>query len=169
MYIQISLLCRLLMSIHLKWNLTETDLRKCISFILVKNILDQNSNKKMFRKNFLHFVCFSNLKEMNYTEQNYSKHKRFGRSRIWNSECIFFFLRFVNRDELYWSKRFKKRNFWQNVHFKKHVLFIRCCQSRWTILRETLQKANVLVFLAFEKLLEKDLHSNAKSANAFAF
>ena len=41
---------------------TETDLGKCITFILVKNILDQNPNKKCLEKIFLHFVCFSNLR-----------------------------------------------------------------------------------------------------------
>ena len=41
---------------------TETDLGKCISFILVKNILDQNPNKKMFRKNFLTFCMFFKFK-----------------------------------------------------------------------------------------------------------
>ena len=56
--IQISLLSRLLMSIRLKKKFTETDLRKCISFILVKNILDQNPNKKMFRKHFVTFCMF---------------------------------------------------------------------------------------------------------------
>ena len=62
LYIQISILFRLLMSIHLKRNLTETDLRKCISFILFKNILGQNPNKKMFRKNFLTFCMFFKFK-----------------------------------------------------------------------------------------------------------
>ena len=41
---------------------TETDLRKSISFILVKNILSQNPNKKMFRKNFLTFFMFFKFK-----------------------------------------------------------------------------------------------------------
>ena len=63
--IQINLLFRFLMSIHsfLK-KFTETDLGKCISFILVKDILDQNPNKKRFRKNFLTFFMFFKFKGM---------------------------------------------------------------------------------------------------------
>ena len=60
--IQISLLSRLLMSIRLKKKFTETDLRKCISFILVKNALGQNDDKKMFRKKFLIFCMFLKFK-----------------------------------------------------------------------------------------------------------
>ncbi len=61
LYIQISLLFRFLMSIHF-FKFTETDLGKCISFILVKNILKQNPDKKMFRKNFLTFCMFFKFK-----------------------------------------------------------------------------------------------------------
>ena len=41
---------------------TETDLENCISFIVVKNILDHNPNKKTFRKNFLTFCMFFKFK-----------------------------------------------------------------------------------------------------------
>ena len=37
-------------------------MRKCINFILVEKILGQNSNKKMFRKNFLTFCMFFKFK-----------------------------------------------------------------------------------------------------------
>ena len=61
LYIHINLLFRFLMSIHF-FKFTETDLGKCMTFILVKNVLDQNPNKKCLEKIFLHFVCFSNLR-----------------------------------------------------------------------------------------------------------
>ena len=62
LYIQISILFRLLMSIHLKRNLTETDLRKCICFIQFKNILCQNPNKKILKNNFLTFCMLFKFK-----------------------------------------------------------------------------------------------------------
>ena len=66
--------------------------------------------------------------EMRYTEQNASKIKQFHKTRIWKK--LLFLIPLVNRDELYWAKRFKNQTIWQNLYLnvkfsKGHLAYLK--------------------------------------------